>query len=65
MRTDRDPSETFCKEWEILEHSAINGVSPSNLLLQGSEDTTDEEVEWAKGMEDTRRKRPSKSIESI
>lgn len=56
-------NQTKCREYETLEHSTLNRMPPSNLLLMDSEDPVEEEMERVsepKGMEDTKETKPSK-----
>ena len=54
-------SSSLCRRWEVWEHWALNGMSPSNPSPQGSGSLMEEGMEWARGMEDTKKTRPSKS----
>ena len=55
-------SQTSCKEWDTLEHSALKWISPSNPSPQGSGNPMEKEAGGTgetKEIEDTRRARPS------
>ena len=64
MKTNTEThGQTLGRRWETLEYSALNGMSPLDPSLHSSEKPVEEKAERVQvpeGMEDIKRRRPSK-----
>jgi hypothetical protein len=63
MGTIETHRQILCREWETLEHSTLNGMSPSNPFSWGSGNQAEEAAERVsepEGMKNTKKTRNSK-----